>query len=61
MRFRDANEKGLRVLVALHDDRGAIVLTEDEPEGHDIDFATVNAVGPYQTRSVPCFRHGKTL
>ena len=29
--------------MALHDDRGAIVLTEDEPEGHDIDFATVNA------------------
>jgi len=43
MRLRDADEKGLRVLVALRDDRGAIVLTEDEPEGDDIDFATVCA------------------
>jgi len=43
MRLRDADEKGLRVLVALRNDRGAIVLTEDEPEGDHVDFATVNA------------------
>ena len=43
MRLRDADEKGLRVLVALRDARGAIYLTEDEPEGDDVDFATVNA------------------
>ena len=43
MRLRDADEKGLRVLVALRNDRGAIVLTEDQPEGDDVDFATVCA------------------
>ena len=43
MRQRDAEEKGLRVLVALRNDRGAIVLTEDQPEGDDVDFATVCA------------------
>ena len=43
LRLRDADEKGLRVLVALRDSRGAIVLTADEPEGDDVDFATVNA------------------
>jgi len=41
MRLRDADEKGIRVLVALRDSNGAIVLTEDEPEGSDVDFATV--------------------
>jgi hypothetical protein len=43
MRLRDADEKGIRVLVALRDSysNGAIFLTEDEPEGTDVDFATV--------------------
>ena len=41
MRLRDADEKGIRVLVAVRDSRGAIVLTEDEPTGDDVDFATV--------------------
>ena len=41
MRIRDSDEMGIRVLVALRDPTGAIVLTEDEPQGEDVDFATV--------------------
>jgi len=42
MRLLNADEKGLRILVALRDSRRAIYLTEDEPEGDDVDFATVS-------------------
>ena len=41
MRLRDTENMGIRVLVALRDSDGAIVLTEDEPKGEDVDFATV--------------------
>ena len=41
MQIRDSDEMGIRVLVALRDPTGAIVLTEDEPQGEDVDFATV--------------------
>ena len=41
MRIRDSDEMGIRVLVALRDSAGAIVLTEDEPQEGDVDFATV--------------------
>jgi len=41
MRIRDAEEKGICILVALCDPHGAIVLTREEPEGENVDFATV--------------------
>ena len=42
MHLRDADEKGLLVLMAIRGPTGAIVLTHEEPEGDDVDFATVN-------------------
>ena len=41
MRLSDAADAGIRVLVALRDNAGAIVITVDEPEREDVDFATV--------------------
>ena len=41
MRLRDAVHAGIRVLVALRGDAKDVVLTEHEPKGSDVDFATV--------------------
>ena len=41
MRVHDATSAGIRVLVALRNADKEIILTENEPEGNDVDFATV--------------------
>jgi len=40
-RLRDSDAAGIRVLVALRGVCGHVMLTEDEPVGDDVDFATV--------------------
>jgi len=41
-RLRDSDTAGIRVMVALRGACGHVMLTEDEPEGDDVDFATVS-------------------
>ena len=41
MRVHDATSAGIRVLVALRNAEKEIILTEDEPRGNEVDFATV--------------------
>jgi len=41
MRLRDAANAGIRVPVALRNAEKEIMLTEDEPKGNEVDFATV--------------------
>jgi len=41
MRVHDATSAGIRVLVALRGAEKDVVITEDEPKGNDVDFATV--------------------
>ena len=41
MRLSDAADAGIRVLVALRDSAGVIILMDDEPQGEDVDFAKV--------------------
>jgi hypothetical protein len=40
-RLHDSDTAGIRVLVALRGSCGHVLLTEDEPAGEDVDFATV--------------------
>ncbi|AYV86867.1 MAG: hypothetical protein Sylvanvirus11_30 [Sylvanvirus sp.] len=40
-RLHDSDNAGIRVMVALRGSCGHIILTEDEPAGDDVDFATV--------------------